>query len=272
MAVHRRQLPLAYRCEGFVPAPGSTGEGGFCESCRKQVHDVSAMRESELRRLLAAHVGETICLAYRADAHGRVQLRPEPAAALLRPLALGALAMLLAACAGHATELEVPGTVCRDADGYAIACPEWPEPGMLSVPEESEDLAGCDPGVEGCPIRPTAPEGEGVAVDMEEAEEVAVGPVERGVVHPIVWSDEVTPAEPTSTPDDAPPEASPAAERVPVGANLEAYVGAVYVIDAPTDPSFVSTSELLRQWRDRRAERKQDRLRRRNARRATASG
>ena len=72
MVVHRRQLPILEPCKGFEPAVGSTGDGGFCTRCRKQVHDVSAMRESELRRFLAARVGTEVCLAYRVDDRGRV--------------------------------------------------------------------------------------------------------------------------------------------------------------------------------------------------------
>lgn len=225
MTVFRRQLPLAYRCDGFVPAPGSTGEGGFCEQCRKQVHDVSAMRESELRRLLAAHAGGTVCLAYRVDDRGRVRLRPEPARAQWQPLALGALATLLAACSWLADETVIPGGYCRDDDGEEVPCVESFEHEAWSVPA-----------AEGCPIRPTAP---------------APAPAPAALTDPAPGGDDAAPgAQPTSARFRA---------NFKIDPDEQFLRGVVVVTGESIDPEFVPTATLWRQWRERRAERKRAR-------------
>lgn len=266
MAVHRRQLPLAYRCEGFVPAPGAAGEGGFCEQCQKQVHDVSAMRESELRRLLAAHAGGTVCLAYRFDASGRVRLRPEPTPALRQPLVIGALALLLAACAGHAGELETPGATCRDADGYAVSCDEWSDPGMLSVPEAGEAPAARDPQAEGCPVRPNEIVMHGdPPTRVEPGVDFSSSPPEAPALgDPSAASDGVAPgAEPTS---------AKARADFSVDPDDEFLIGVVVVSSGGwIDRDFVPTAELWKQWRKRRAEHKAARERWRVFRRTAAS-
>lgn len=246
VVVHRRQLPIVGHCERFVPAPGSADEGGFCERCCKQVHDVSAMRESELRRFLAARAGTEVCLSYHTDAHGRLRLRPEPAPAPLHAsLAVGALASLLAACAGHAVELESPEPVCRDADGYAVSCDEWVAgpTEMQSVPEASE-LAARE--AEGCPVRPTAA-GPGLApVDADDLGVPAEG-------------------EPTEGLDPA-PAAEPTSANARVDFTIDpddGFLRGVVVISEGgfIDRDFVPTTDLWAQWRQRRAERKAARLR-----------
>jgi hypothetical protein len=272
VVVHRRQLPIVGHCEDFVPQAGAADEGGFCERCRKQVHDVSAMHESELRRFLAARAGTRACLSYRTDEHGRLRLRPEPVAAPRRaqppgrsephPWALGALALLLAACAGHVSEIEAPGEVCRDEDGYAVSCPTWVDPSMQSVPEAS---AGCDPD-EGCPVRPTTE-----AVDLESI--VAEGMVSRGVVVLDVVQ---------AAPLDAPIALAPGVESEATSSHVRVnfsidpgqgfYRGAVVVSpNGWIDRDFVSTKDLWKQWRQRRAERNAARLRWRASQRTAAS-
>lgn len=238
-----------------MSAPGSADEGGFCERCQTQVHDVSAMRESELRRFLAARVGTSVCLSYRTDAQGRLRLRPEPAPMSREPramgaLAVGALAMLLAACAGHATELEIPGPVCRDVDGYTISCSEPLAAQMLSVPEV---VAAREP--EGCPVRPTAPVPGGEPTN--EPDEPPRG-------EPTVPTGEATP--------EAPPTAAGARIDFEVAPDEQFLRGVVVVGEAATvEPAFVPTAELVEEGRERRAERKRARLRERASRRATVS-
>lgn len=258
MAIHRRHLPLAYRCEGFVPAPGSTGDGGFCEQCQKQVHDVSAMREGELRRLLARHAGGTVCLAYRTDARGHLRLRPEPRSALRESLATGALALLLAACAGHATELEIPGDACRDEDGYAVSCAEPPDPGMLSVPEAAEVVAMRE--VEDPSVRSSDP-----------------APVDEPPSEPVPFEElPSTPVDP-STPTTEASEGTPAGTTIDMDAlqdvDLDADVmrGVVVVVDGWVERDFRPTDELIEEARARRADRKAARKRWREARRRAAA-
>lgn len=254
MTVHRRHLPLAYRCEGFVPAPGSTGDGGFCERCSTQVHDVSAMREGELRRLLARHAGGTVCLAYRTDARGRVRLRPEPRPVLRESLAAGALALLLAACAGHATELEIPGADCRDEDGYAVSCAEPQDPSMLSVPEADAVIAARE--LEEPTVRSTDPVPVEEPVDGEELEGAPVDPTA-----PPAEASDAGAAVTTHDPGSAPS----------IDYETDVTRGVVYVVEAALEPDFRPTDELLAEARDRRAERRAARKRWREARRRAAA-
>lgn len=239
MPVHRRQLPLAYQCEGFVPAAGSAGDGGLCERCQRQVHDVSAMRESELRRLMAKHAGGTVCLAYRVDDRGRVRLRPEPTWGQWQPLAVGALASLLGACAGLVEEIEMmtPGGYCRDYDGEEIPCVEsseseaWGLGTMEVVPSREPDL-------EGCPIRPTAS-----ALEATEATEAS----------------ELVPTVVTAAPGAQPTSAKYRANFT-VDPEERFLRGVVMVTrDGSINREFVPTVELWKEWRERRAERKRER-------------
>lgn len=274
MVVHRRQLPVVDPCAGFVPAEGSVrGDGGFCERCQRDVHDVSAMSESQLRTFLVARAGTRVCVAYRVDARGYVRLRPEPPPSpppTQWPLqahwmqgTVGALALLLAACAGHLSEAEVPGSACRDAQGYEVECPGWGEAELLSVPEALElDDA------EGCPLRPTAegPEEESTELLVEdpgvtdealpdEADEALVDVYEidvdeEGLTRGVVV--EVSPA--TIQPESEPP----------TGLTL----GAMVVPIAESTDGYVPTTHLWQDWRARRAERRAARARWRASRRA----
>ena len=114
MALSRRQLTILRPCQVFTPSPGRS----FCGECREHVHDLSAMREREAERFLAAHADEPLCIAYRLRADGTVIFR-----APARPIATAVLALGLAACTGHASELEAPGEGCIGPDGYVTDCP-----------------------------------------------------------------------------------------------------------------------------------------------------
>lgn len=233
MGLHRRQLPILSPCEDFAPAPGSVDEGGFCERCRKQVHDASAMSEAELRRFLAARVGTEVCLSYRTDARGRLRLRPEPASAQWQPLALGALASLLAACSWLADETVIPGGYCLDPNGEEVPCVESFEHDAWSMPA-----------AEGCPVRPTAP-------------------VPAPVLAPAPAPTPLT--GPAPAVGDAAPGARPTAAKFRANFKIDpdeqVLRGAVVVTGVTTARDFVPTATLWREWRERRAERKRARAR-----------
>jgi hypothetical protein len=124
--VHRRSLPIAAPCDGFEPGSG----GRFCGRCQQHVHDLSALTERELERLLAAHVGQRICIAYRTTADGSIVVRPEPRAIGLAIAILG-----LAECSWSAPTLESPElSPCLDDRGYRAAC-QLPPQGDLPLRE-----------------------------------------------------------------------------------------------------------------------------------------
>ncbi len=245
VVIHRRQLPIANPCEGFEPAPGSvSGGGGFCTRCSKQVHDVSAMRESELRRFLAERTTPTVCLAYRVDARGVIQLRPEPRT---RVLALAAMVALLAACAGHGRELEVPGSACVDASGYEVVCDEFSEAEMVSVPEggiASSTVRA--PSSEGCPIRPTARPPESSTIEPGGgAPEADTGPSVEGEPGPVA-------------------ESGSTAAKVRVDFSIEPeqdFIRGMVVVGVYEERDFVPTKELWTEAKERRAQRRRHRRR-----------
>lgn len=257
VVVHRRQLPIASPCEDFVSPPGASDQGGFCERCQQRVHDVSVMRESELRRFLAARVGMQVCLAYRTDARGHLRLRAEPSWRDAHALALGALALLLAACAGHATELEAPTEVCRDEDGYAVSCPTWAEPAMHSVPEGLEGLEPLEPLGEGCPVRPTA------KADLREppSDDEAIAEADPSGVPGARPS---TGGTAESSADTSGTSGTSANVRVDFSIDPDDELRrGMYVVTAGgwIDRDFVPTKQLWKQWAERRARQRAARAR-----------
>jgi hypothetical protein len=124
--VHRRALPIANPCDVFRPGAGRT----FCDKCEKHVHDLSAMTEREAKRFLSAHEGREICVAYRSRRDGTVVHRPER-----RPIGLALAALGVAACTGHAPDIEHPGESCRDPQGYEIDCVPAVRPDVV-VPDD----------------------------------------------------------------------------------------------------------------------------------------
>jgi hypothetical protein len=97
------------------------------------VHDLSAMRESDARRFLAGRVGQEICVSYRVDHRGAVEVRPEPWARLAT---LTAMVALLAACAGHGGGVTAPEGVCLDGANDPVSCPDVSK-------TEPQPVAGC---------------------------------------------------------------------------------------------------------------------------------
>jgi hypothetical protein len=232
------------------------------------------MRESELRRFLAARVGTRVCLSYRTDDAGRLRLQPEPASAARfghapegpHPWALGALALLLVACAGHVSELEAPGSGCRDADGYEVTCPTWNEPDMHSVPEALE-IASREPDSEGCPVRPTAEaSGDEPPIELEPIDDAPSEPSDAPVL-----------ADPEHDPDDASPGARGTSMKFRANFSVDptaaTYLVGIVVVSPGhwSERDFVPTKQLWKEWRERRAERKAARLRWREHQRAVTS-
>lgn len=262
MSVHRRQLPIASPCEGFQPAPGSAeGLGGYCQRCRKTVHDVSAMRESELRRFIAARVGQTVCVAYRVDAHGGIVLRPEPRPARA---ALAAMTVLLVACAGHVTELEVPGTGCVDASGYEVACSDPEAIDLMSVPDGVASASTSTPvPSSGCPIRPSGgPVGELELVDSDPLGLFAEP--SEDTVEPLMPSSGGASAE----------DAEGTAAKIRVNFDIDPDRPSLMlgmVVGGTIERDFVPTRQLLDEARERRQERRVRRRRARERRAASAS-
>lgn len=123
------------------------------------------MTRREAEALLDAHDGKTMCVAYRTAADGTILHRPEPRT-IARTLGVGVLA--LAACTGHAPDIEHPGEHCRDPQGYELDCDDA-RPGRAPV------IPDADPRADETPVRPSIGDGERDA-DVAEPAPVAGGP------------------------------------------------------------------------------------------------
>jgi hypothetical protein len=150
----------------------------WCDACAKRVHDFSMMRESEVRDLLARHVGEAICVDYRTRADGTIRVRESA------PLGgVTSLALLLSACAPHVEEEELakPGD-CVDVGG----CDEevaswWLLPDETSVDSDSRRRRRNRTVADGSPVRSRARDESSSA--LGEHEDHSPRDVEAGKIH-----------------------------------------------------------------------------------------
>lgn len=108
--------------------PDATGRA-WCEGCSKTVHVLGRMREREVKALLAAHRGETICVEYRVDDRGMVVFRRESASRHLATALVGLAACSTApvgeevvspAAVVAAAEHESPADVSTTAKGTVV--------------------------------------------------------------------------------------------------------------------------------------------------------
>lgn len=132
----RRRLSIV-ACPAYAPNdPTPRGERG-CERCGHQVHDLTQMTEDELTRLLQERT-ERVCVYAR--------VRRDGTPVLSRRRMLGGMATAgittIAACAPHAAELELelPGSLCEDADGFEVSCESEIDHWLDSIPEEPAPL------------------------------------------------------------------------------------------------------------------------------------
>lgn len=124
----RRSLSIL-PCPVYAPGdPTPRGEAG-CEHCGHRVYDLAAMEEHDALRLLG-EPRERLCVHARVRRDGSLVFRR---ASLTMGLSLGL--GTLAACAPHHRELELPGSLCEDADGYEISCESEVDAWLQSIPE-----------------------------------------------------------------------------------------------------------------------------------------
>jgi hypothetical protein len=124
------EIPIASPCgqDWRTMKPSDTAR--FCDSCKKHVHDLSAMTPADARSLLSSPPTEGLCVRYLYDARGDIVFRgaPVPAGMLVRAKRFAAAAvavslpMALAACSGSIDE--TPGPMMMGA----VACPMPPPP------------------------------------------------------------------------------------------------------------------------------------------------
>lgn len=131
--------------------------GRFCFDCRKKVHDLSAMTETEAERFVDASANDDICVSYRHDEDGGIVFRPAapivPISRLRRrsaavAVATAGLAATLAACTPHGEgpKIHETETVTVSFQVSNIVIPhqsEQPVPPPVEPPVLEEEP--CDP-------------------------------------------------------------------------------------------------------------------------------
>lgn len=108
------RIGLSYKCPLTLDMMRDGAGPGtkFCEECGFHVHLISAMRESEARRLLGEKSEGRRCLAYQTDGRGNVITRPDPpsAAATLRRGPICFILFLLVTLLAHLVALAERGS------------------------------------------------------------------------------------------------------------------------------------------------------------------
>ncbi len=149
--MHKDSLPIAKPCHVDFDAMTRGDKSRFCGACKKHVHELTKLTESEARALLAAPSAEGLCVRYVHDDLGHVVFRdsfrdrPIPAISLVRAkrvlqTALVALPLSLTACMGASQQR--PALMGEPAPAFA------PD---ASVPEASAASAGNDSGAPNLP-------------------------------------------------------------------------------------------------------------------------
>ncbi|MEM9457568.1 MAG: hypothetical protein AAGF11_25540 [Myxococcota bacterium] len=132
-------------CPAYAPHDPTPRHERGCERCGHRVHDLSTMDEHQARRLLHAP-SERLCVHARARRDGTLvlaggrrsgRLRLGLAMGLTMGLAMGLTTMV--ACAPHVrnVELDLPGSLCEDIDGYEIPCESEIDAWLNTIPESS---------------------------------------------------------------------------------------------------------------------------------------
>lgn len=167
-----KHLPIADPCHEDWDAMDRVERGRFCQSCVKQVYDLSSMTEPQARTVLRDNAGSRICVRYCHDAEGQIRFRPPAVASTTcgsprRMAWAGAMVMAvaMAACTPHqrpddaprakpetaATETQVLGRLpvrespepeIQQAKGEIVAIDPEPKPEPKPEPEPEYELLG----------------------------------------------------------------------------------------------------------------------------------
>ena len=124
------ELPIKSPCDADWTTMNPRATGRFCGDCKKVVHDLSAMREADAKKRVAA-APEGLCIRYLHDEHGNIWFKDtplvSPGSLLRKGASLAALALMpmLTACMG-----------AQMAGDYASVEPNLAEP--QTPPSEPE--------------------------------------------------------------------------------------------------------------------------------------
>lgn len=211
MSLRERDVHVTSPCPIDLDATGMRGQGDrwHCGQCKKTVHVLSSMTESEARRFLTAHAGEDVCVSYAMSPKGEIRFRPEPVvpvASLVRRPKLAAAAVIglgvaLAACAPHENpRVEAPPIVETTPQITTLPTISPPTPPVVQVAGGIRPMPVVEPDdvqVDGGMRAPPLPEPKDVQVegglkvakdepcDPPKTIEAAHPPMTRGGLRPI---------------------------------------------------------------------------------------
>lgn len=183
MGIAARKLPIVRSCplDGVLPGDRGAQATIDCTHCAAPVYDLGRRSEREVRRLLAAHVGRSLCVQYRVRPDGDIAVGH-----VRSGLAAVGIGAWLVACAGHLDEqdAEPPPEPCEQGQCYdAWAIPdEVAELGddafaidELDAPDRGEDVDATTRRVDG-PDAVAANEPAAAPADRPNAGDVEAGP------------------------------------------------------------------------------------------------
>ncbi|HPH70198.1 MAG TPA: hypothetical protein PLF40_30820 [Kofleriaceae bacterium] len=121
----RSDLPIASPCNKDWDTMTPAGRKRFCSDCKKHVHDLSCMSQTEARSFLNEHVGETLCVRYAVNNAGDLLFAPRDliaASSLLSAVRTIAAAAAVGA-AGYAYHASQQPPAEREYTMGAVAMP-----------------------------------------------------------------------------------------------------------------------------------------------------
>ena len=140
-----RPLPIARPCSESFGAMKGDEKTRFCDSCGKDVHDLSARTEAEARTFLTEARGARLCIRYAKDAHGAIRFRAVTIAAALSLAACSVATEPAPGTSTHAPTTSAVPVAPDDAEGdhdmgdviidIDDRCPDEPGPNDDGCPE-----------------------------------------------------------------------------------------------------------------------------------------
>jgi hypothetical protein len=178
MPLFAASLPIVRPCPDRAAYDREGDEASsWCNGCGKVVHDLSAMRERDVRELLARSVGTSICVDYRERADGTIRVREAA------PTGLATVcAAVLSGCASHLEpdELAAPGD-CVDEDGCDETARLWGTPDDAHAHEHPDAVPSqAKPGPSDPELQETIARGRRPGADRDLHAEDAPRPSDDG--------------------------------------------------------------------------------------------
>jgi hypothetical protein len=129
--VNASEIPIASPCgaDWTTMKPSDRNRKRFCDTCKKHVHDLSAMSKDEARAVLASASAEGLCVRFLYDEYGDVVFQKQTIAPsfLVRARRLATYAVAAAIPATLTACMGMPAQPPPVMMG-AVACPMPPIP------------------------------------------------------------------------------------------------------------------------------------------------